>query len=112
LRLIQGSCPSLFFNNSTAVIAATGDVSGETDAEKKSRFMVALTARGMIIPSSPSDPQPSFATSSVFSALSGSQPEIPRIVAFERLSTGECLLAWEGRSDRLFHIHYSDDLVT
>jgi hypothetical protein len=110
--LIQGSAPISSFNNSAAVIAATGDVSGETDAEKKSRFMVVLTARSTIIPSSPSDPQPSFATSSVFSALSGSQPEIPRIVAFERLSTGECLLVWEGRSDRLFHIQYSDDLVT
>ncbi len=36
----------------------------------------------------------------------------PEIIFFERLSNGNCLLAWNGDADKLFDVEWSDDLNT
>ncbi len=45
-----------------------------------------------------------------FQTMALQAPAGPHILAFERLSTGHNMIAWEGAADRLFHIEYSDDL--
>jgi hypothetical protein len=87
----------------------------ETDVVKRNRFMSILLAHDTFTRSSSADQQGLSTPSSVqqISPPSNniSSTEFPKIIAWERLSDGECLLAWEGRSDRLFQIEYSDDLV-
>ncbi len=38
-------------------------------------------------------------------------PALPRILAMERLSNGNVLLAWEGSADKLYSVEWSDDLM-
>jgi hypothetical protein len=98
-----------------------------TDLAKRQRFQTAVTNRRLERNSKvkPNASNPGLEQDGTMAkSASSDQPEVfpismlrqagstaPEITSFERLSTGQCMIAWEGEPDRLFDVEFSDDLV-